>query len=209
MAISLQKAHKPWADWDRAKLMYESGAPDREIADNIGVSHTAVQQRAKKGGWIKGDRDKWLPVAKETQTAAKLASVNGNDEAQASAYGKRSTECMVAILSMIEAGATQRIAALSCGISESTLGNWKKDDPDFEIALTAAEARTLADDEGSLVKARNKGDWKAGLTRLERHRLSRDQYKAPEQSKGGTSFTINLNWDRAEEPKVIEHEAAD
>jgi hypothetical protein len=63
------EAKKPPVDWEAVERDYRTGHfTDRELGARYGVSHTAIQKRAKKAGWQKD-----LAGAVRAATQAKLA----------------------------------------------------------------------------------------------------------------------------------------
>lgn len=65
----MTEAKKPPVDWEAIERDYRTGHyTDRELGARAGVSHTAIQKRAKKGEWQKD-----LAGAVRVATAAKMA----------------------------------------------------------------------------------------------------------------------------------------
>jgi len=72
------------------------------------------------------------------------------------------------ICQAIELGATQRLAAQAAGISESTFKDWKKNKPEFEEAVLAAEGKAAIRWLARIEQAAADGVWQAAAWKLER-----------------------------------------
>lgn len=67
-------------DWESVKAKYTSGMfTQREIGEEFGISHTAIQKRAKAEGWVIADKEQVVKAVKAVKAAnaevAKLPSV--------------------------------------------------------------------------------------------------------------------------------------
>ena len=191
-------ANQALVDWGEVKANFELGQSSRQLGRAYGLSHTAVNKRARKEGWRR--LREWLPVAKASSTARMLKNPTTKGERRIVTMGNRTPENMAQILADIECGSSRNIAARICGFAPSTLSQWLKDDPSFNEQIEAAEALSLKGDEASVVKARDRGDWKAGAYRLERHRFTKEDYAGPNQ--GGGGIHVTFNWSRDEAPMI-------
>ncbi len=188
-------------DWPAIREAWCNGESARALAREHGVSHTAINKRVKREGWNPGTPEAWKRKVAETETAARLANPQTRGDKQVAALGNRTEENMRDLLAKVASGAKQTTAARSLGISQPALANWKKADPDFATLLDAAEAEQDIKDEEAIVNARERGDWKAGLTRLERGKNTKDDWAAPEKVSGTGGITVVFNWSRDEPPK--------
>ena len=188
-------------NWPVIREAWCKGESARALAREHGVSHTAINKRAKREGWDPGNPEAWERRVAETETVTRLANPQTRGDKQVLALGNRTEENMRALLAKVASGAKQTTAARSLGISSTALANWKKADSDFAMLLDAAEAEQNIRDEEAIVLARTRGDWKAGLTRLERGKNTRDDWAAPEKASGGGGITVVFNWSRDEPPK--------
>lgn len=189
-------------DWPAIREAWCKGESARKLARAHGVSHTAINKRVKREGWNPETPEAWERKVAETETADRLADPQTRGDKQVLALGNRTEENMRVLLAKVASGAKQTTAARSLGISHPALANWKKADPVFAALLDAAEAEQHIRDEEAIVDARKRGDWKAGLTRLERGKNTREDWAAPEKAAGGSGgITVVFNWSRDEPPK--------
>lgn len=71
-----KKKEKPVADWERIELDYRAGIKTlRQIAEENGISHVAVNKRAKKEGWERDLSSKINAKADALVTKAMVTSV--------------------------------------------------------------------------------------------------------------------------------------
>jgi len=181
-------------DWPQIARRLGEGDSARSLAREFGISHTAVLKRARREGWQRRGAN-GRPA--EPKVPATRPAAGGT-----LALGNRTEENMRVLLAKVASGAKQTTAARSLGISSAALANWKKADPAFATLLDAAEAEQHVNDEKAITEARERGDWKAGLTRLERGKNTRDDWAAPERASGGSGgITVVFNWSRDEQPK--------
>ena len=72
-AAEQQPKLKPKADWERIELDYRAGVKTlRQIAEEHGISHVAVNKRAKKDGWTRDLSAKIQAKADELVTKAEV-----------------------------------------------------------------------------------------------------------------------------------------
>lgn len=73
MSKAAEQQPKPKADWERIELDYRAGVKTlRQIADEHGISHVAVNKRAKKDGWTRDLSAKIQAKADELVTKAEV-----------------------------------------------------------------------------------------------------------------------------------------
>jgi DNA-binding cell septation regulator SpoVG len=62
-------------DWEKIEVDYRAGAKTlRQIADEHGISHVAINKRAKRDGWVRDLSDKIKAKAREKVTRASVTS---------------------------------------------------------------------------------------------------------------------------------------
>jgi len=196
--------NSPGVDWDEIAVRFKAGESGRSLARAFNITHTSVQRRAKREGWSPGTPAHWHKPVAQTKTAVANANPQTNGEKRIATLGMRGEANMRLMLALVSNGAKPGTASQSLGISRSVLADWRKDDPSFSQCLDAAEASQHVVDEGAIVKARDRGDWKAGLTRLERGRHTRDDWAAPDKVAGTGGITVVFNWSRDEPPPIID-----
>lgn len=212
----MPKAFK--CDWVSLKADWETDEfTHRQLGEKYGVSHVRISQRAKQEGWIKANavgnphesREEplngkaWKPLVSQTSTAERLRNPKIPADKRIAKLGNRSEVNMQRILKLIAAGANQGTAAYSVGIDPPALSKWKASDPEFAAAIQAAEGKRLSGEEQEIRKAGKRGDWRASLTVLERHRLTRQDW-APAQGSHGPTIQVNLGWTRDQDPTTID-----
>jgi hypothetical protein len=74
------------------------------------------------------------------------------------------------IIAALKAGNTLRASALYAGVTEDTLGNWRKRYSDFSAQIDQAEAQAEVGHVATLAAAARAGEWRASLAWLERRR---------------------------------------
>ena len=73
MSKAAETQPKPKADWERIELDYRAGVKTlRQIAEEHGISHVAVNKRAKKDGWTRDLSAKIQAKADELVTKAEV-----------------------------------------------------------------------------------------------------------------------------------------
>jgi len=116
-------------------------------------------------------------------------------------WGKKTPETIAKIVTDLELGLSEARAAEHAGVSDQTILNWKKDDPEFLALVEGAKAKFRRDNLTDIHDARKRGDWKAGAYLVERSAHTRDDFKPPESAgKGGVNIQVVLNIPRAEQP---------
>ena len=167
------------------------------------VSHNAISQRAKKEGWFK-QAEICDPSILETKTAKIHGNPVTHGERRMVTMGKRSPENAAKILDYLEQGFSQNVAAAKVGISPSTLSAWLKDDPELGELARVSRIKGHAADERIIMEARDRGDWKAALTRLERSKDVADAWKQEDTAQKGTgNFNIVFNFSRDDDESPV------
>lgn len=72
------------------------------------------------------------------------------------------------LLEALEAGATLRMAAAACGVSEDTLARWRERDAGLQAAIDEAEAAGAVAALETIKAAAKSGTWQAAAWLLER-----------------------------------------
>jgi hypothetical protein len=80
---------------------------------------------------------------------------------------KRTPERLAAICKMVQKGLTMRHAAERLHVHHSTVNQWRKELPDFDAALAAAEAAFI-EEQIANIRAAAKTSWQASAWLLER-----------------------------------------
>lgn len=196
--------NSPRADWDEIAVRFKAGESGRSLARAYGITHTSVQRRAKREGWSPGTPAGWHRQVAQSKTVIVNANPQTKGEKRIATLGNRGAANMRIMLALVANGAKPGTASQSLGISRQALVDWRKDDPGFSVRLDAAEAGQHVNDEGAIIKARDRGDWKAALTRLERGKSTRDDWAAPDKVAGSGGITVVFNWSRDEAPPIID-----
>jgi hypothetical protein len=80
---------------------------------------------------------------------------------------KRAPERLAAICKMVQKGLTVRHAGERLHVHHSTISQWRRELPDFDAAITAAEAEFI-DSQIANIRAAGKRSWQASAWLLER-----------------------------------------
>jgi hypothetical protein len=90
---------------------------------------------------------------------------------------------------------TLKLAAASAGIDYETVRLWRQRDGEFGRACEAAQMRFCASLIQDVSKAAKRGDWRAAMSLLERHVMTREDYSPPAAPRGGnaTQLTVILD----------------
>ena len=113
---------------------------------------------------------------------------------------KATPENRTKILEALKRGATYTMASAMAGVSRFAVNNWRKDDPDFQIACDAAIAE-FSGRQISRIDAAADSDWKASSYLLSHHPETRPDW-APQQSKRGGGLNVVINIPRSLDPPV-------
>ena len=105
--------------------------------------------------------------------------------------GNRSPEKAEEILTYVVEGKSPTVAAAMSGIAPSTLTAWKQEDPAFAELIEVAELQSHGGDEAAIIKARDRGDWRAALERLRAGKIT-SKHWGPSQTGGGLTINFNL-----------------
>ena len=202
-------SNKPGVDWLEIEQRVKAGQSYRAIErslkeQGIKISHEAISQRARREGWKKlPSSQNWEAGIRETKTALITAKPTTNGEKRIVTIGKRSPENAEKIVALIQAGRTQKTAAAAVGISPGTLINWREDDPEFAERLRLARLESLGEAESSIVKAHERGDWRAAHVRLQADKDTSEDWGQANQGGGGLQININLRGhDSIEAPTI-------
>lgn len=173
-------------DWPAIKDAYVRGADTKDLAQNFGVSARRVRTVAKKENW-------------ERTNALKEAIAE-----QMIPLGKDCAESRARVLEILEGGGSRGMAAASVGVHRNTLANWAERDPTFEAMMLAAESRSLVDPLKSVQNASRNGTWQAGSWLLERHKLTREDYRLHQEKQAPIAIQINVGGIQREKAQAVE-----
>jgi hypothetical protein len=81
---------------------------------------------------------------------------------------KKTPQMLAAICTMIEAGLSVQRAAGKLKVHYTTIGIWRRDSPEFELAIQKAEAVFIQRQVSNVQAAADKGSWQASAWLLER-----------------------------------------
>ena len=158
--------------WERAREMRVNGASLSEIARTIGVTRQAVAKRDKREGWLNQTGEP-LPI---TGIAPKRAVVMN-----------------------LRRGCSIKVAAEAAGVHPNTVGNWRRQDPNYDSECRAAISKYGVDRIADLTRASERGDVRATKIALEKHESTRDDY-APEAAPEGLVVVLNIERDGGNDP---------
>src|SRR6185369_10263704 len=180
---------KPGVDWDLIKADFDAGASIRECvrlqcARGVNITKRAIEKRRDKEGWDK--------ASAAYNAATKLPSVIAQATGLATT-NIRTAERAGAILQSFQSGLPQKTAARLASIAESTLIDWRKEDPAFDDQCDAAQEQWHASMIGH-VEAAAPRDWKAAQWRLQTHNKTKGEYA--EKNSGGPSINVMVNIQR-------------
>lgn len=177
-------------NWGEIRQEYLDGKPMLHIARerNNRPSVGTISKRCKKENWRALTKDNKHPGFKRLDYP----------------------ETRMGILDALTLGATYKLAAESNGIKPLTLADWRKNDPDFDMACRRAHSAVAAKAISKIVSASDNGDLGASKFIVERHPESKHDYGVA-QPQGGTmpTIVINIPRDESELPAVnrtIEHD---
>lgn len=193
---------KPGVDWNEVQRAFITGESTRSIGERHGVSHTAVQNRARKHNWqVSENAGNFPPEIVRTETArAAVAPKNGYQVRQIN-LGKCIPENATVILAKVRDGVLPHTAAAMCGLKAPTFHKWCERDDEFGKAIAAAAGDARAEVEGAIHRVSKSGDARAGKEYLSAH----ERGTWTEQSRGsGTTINVQLNVDYDKRPEDIE-----
>lgn len=185
--------NKPGVDWHEIEQRVRAGEPCRAISRDLTsrgrpISHVAISRRANKRGWLQ-------PVnAEPTSVPVNLP-------------GRQTLSQRQAVLEALRNGATLQLAALSVGVTESTLRNWRREDLSFEAEVAKARGIELVGQVQNIRRAAEKGDWRAAAHLLAKAPETKAEWG--ENEARAPALNITLNIERAVDPKTIEGELAE
>lgn len=206
---------KPGIDWPAIKARVQAGESYRAIAKTVDVSHVAISNKARKEGWLTGGKPvsrveskpasvKPKPVSVVTPHLKAVANPSTTGERNIQIAGRRCPENLETIRERISQGRSETTAI--AGLMDwNTWQSWKEADPQAVQIIDAARRGSLGEAEVSIYDAHERGDWKAGLARLQADKRTKQDWQ--DDSKGGVTINVSLNIPRAgDDAKVIEHE---
>ncbi len=215
---------KPGVDWREIEVRFRNGETSNALSKCFDVSRQAIDLRAKRGGWrgklemklpalrkslretIDTDWEpsgKWLSVVKETAIAERLQSPK-NEADRRLASGRCSIENLARILTLVERGVPQTIAAKCLAIPRVTLDAWKKTDGSLQDLFDGAEAQAAMRRVLWLEEAGERGD--SGSVRWLREHVegSRGEFKKAEGAgKGPAAVNVTFNLSPPKPPEVM------
>lgn len=194
--------------WNEIKRLYEAGKAANAIAKDMTaqgdkISKQAILKRAGREGWkvnpsavkVRGVATAWeeaeLPP---TATGNQLMAGPSRSATQIANWGRRTPENAVRILTNLAEHGDIKLAAQAAGIHPDTLKRWRESDADFAGQVESAQAQFLQTRLGNVVRAGDRGDWKADQWLLSKNEVTKDTYG--EVNSGGTGgITVNLKFD--------------
>jgi len=187
-------------DWPYIQMRFEAGETAYAISKSMGgkPSKQGIAKRVKAEGWKPSDSS-FLNVAEQLPSIKRALAVR---------QSKKTPETVAVIADLLSQGCSLEIAAVTAGISQRTLREWRSSDPELRTFLDRCRASSLATAEQVLHKAMFK-DWKAAQAKLQAAPETRDQY-----GKGSTDNKVEIviNIDRSDgvtiEGQVIDDDEA-
>ena len=150
-----------------------------ELSRMFGVSAAMIGRNAKE--WKKA----------ETQAIESLADTDIAKPCQGSELGKRSPELLQEIINVIALSGSQKLACQQAGISETTLKEWCRQEPELRQQITAARARKLS---YHMQMIDGSKDWKAHLKMLQVAPETKEQFSDKRRDDGPT-IVLNIHRD--------------
>jgi uncharacterized protein YjcR len=166
-------------DWEKARLDYEAGCSQSEIAEKLGVSQQRVSQVAKRDNWER--QDELVEVVKDMPLL----------EVSEKQLAKRTPENIVKIIRAYALSGSKSLAAGVVGISRQTLANWAATDDSLVQLMQAERATHLANMASNIAKAAQK-DWQAAKYILAHDDMTRDQYGDDRSQDAGPVIVLNI-----------------
>lgn len=191
---------KPGVDWPEIRRRYQAGETLTAIAEDYGISRTAIRKRGRKEGWyapgVPVPARNHLGGTNGTSTAQRLANPETHADRQIAIFGKRTDENAAVILHSLEQGMPLYLAAQTAGISKATLDRWRDEDEAFEAQIVAAQARWAERQVTQIDEAGKRGDWKASAHLLSKHPVSREWF-GEGKGNSGPAIMVQVNVDRS------------
>ena len=189
-----------WTEVERRYILNDGSL--RDIAADHGITHAAIQYRAKKGGWQRDGQLASLPAnVKQTQTAKVHAKPANAAQSKQVALGITSPENAMLILSRIADGAFPFTAAGALGLSDGTFGDWMERDEAFKALVWSTHRACCSDGQAKHYDMGMSGDARA----LERYLASAEtgSWAQAAAGTGGVAIQVVLNIDRSKRPEDI------
>lgn len=192
---------KPQIDWLEVERRYRAGESERSIAGDLTsrgmpISNVAIHQHAKRGNW-RGQH-----IAAQAANGAKRAGPIAKPKVAALQIVPQTDLRRQIVLEKLASGLTLKLAAISAGVRPETLYDWRRTDQDFAHACDAASAAWASSQVDVMNAAGDRGDWRASLSLLERHPISRDEYGLPQAAKGGNVLNVSFNVPWQQQPAI-------
>lgn len=195
--------------WNEIKQLIEAGQSANSIAKEMTargdkISKQAILKRSNKEGWtadpqkrkVKEAADRWQPiVATHSDTGNQLATGPSRSATQIANWGKRTPENAAEILGRVEMTGDQKLAARTVGIHPDTLRRWRESDENFAAQLDAATAAFLEGQYCNVVRAGERGDWKASERLLSVNPMTKEDWGQTATGGGGPGIVVNLKFD--------------
>lgn len=96
-----------------------------------------------------------------------ISKSNGEAVDRSRSEGKRTPEMLSAICKLVQKGLSVSHAAEKVRVHHTTVGRWRKENPDFDAALSAAEAAFI-EEQTANIRVAGKRNWQASAWLLER-----------------------------------------
>ena len=142
----------------------------------------------------------WGELVKETETARIVADPQTRGEKLIVAYGKRTLERAAAILELVARGVDPTQAGETTGLDSSTLSDWRREDPEFEMLIRQARAITLSKAQLQIAQAGAR-DWRAAAHLLAKAPETREVW-ADRKSGADARIEVVVNVRRATDPAL-------
>lgn len=193
---------KPGVDWAGIERRYRAGEGSTSIAKDYDIKRQSIDKRARIEGWRDSGPEKWLPAARNTDTARRLLNPQTTRDKQLATRGNRTPENLALILDKIEQGSPIYVAVGTAGITDETFREWKKDDPTVNPLVQQARQDFISRQYGNIAAAGDRGDWKASQALLQSAPETRKDWA--NGSSGGSGITVNISISGEDTPPVVD-----
>lgn len=182
---------KPGVNWAEIEQKVRAGQSTTSLAKEHDVTRQSIDKKALKEGWKDGPQ-KWLPAARQTQTAHMLQDPQTTAEKCIATRGNRTPETQAAILWSLEQGMSMAQASEANGIKYEMFNAWRKSDEVFDRLVWQARHQLLGGMQTEIVKSARRGDWKAAESVLKASPETRKDWSNNNAGAGGINVTINI-----------------